>query len=189
MSNKDRLLKEAARRMAKHGYNAVTMDILIEATGIAKSNVYYHFVSKEQLGIEVMEYWCTMFVEFDQSTLGHADLEAASRFSLFLSRLIHFQQAGDFPGEPIWLLASEMGDVESQRLYSRFINARLHLLHSLIHDGQRDGQFSTRLRATALSWMIIHAVSGASSQTKILHSVEPLERAAASLTSLLTDNR
>jgi AcrR family transcriptional regulator len=52
---KTRLLAEAERLFAAHGYDGVSMREIAAAGGVTKANLYYHFKDKESLYREVLE--------------------------------------------------------------------------------------------------------------------------------------
>lgn len=52
---KDKILKDARKLLATRGFNNTTISDIIHATGVKKGNLYYHFASKENLGLAVLE--------------------------------------------------------------------------------------------------------------------------------------
>src|SRR5256885_14015489 len=49
------LLEAATAILGRNGYQATSVDEILEAAKVAPSNFYYHFKSKEELAIEVLE--------------------------------------------------------------------------------------------------------------------------------------
>src|SRR3954469_14417239 len=48
------LARIAARLFATHGYEATSVRMIVEAAGVTKPTLYYHFVSKEGLAQAVL---------------------------------------------------------------------------------------------------------------------------------------
>src|SRR5688572_2230441 len=55
MGNREKLLEAATAILGRNGYQATSVDEILEAARVAPSNFYYHFKSKEELAIEVLE--------------------------------------------------------------------------------------------------------------------------------------
>lgn len=57
MQNRERLLRAGVDLFREHGYAATSVEDLLEATGVARSNYYYHFDGKEGLARELALEW------------------------------------------------------------------------------------------------------------------------------------
>ncbi len=51
---RQRILDAAAVLLAEHGYKATTLRGIAEAAGLKAASIYYHFPSKEQITVEVL---------------------------------------------------------------------------------------------------------------------------------------
>ncbi len=51
---RSRILKESRRLFTCQGFQNTSISEIIDATGVKKGNLYYHFSSKEELGIAVL---------------------------------------------------------------------------------------------------------------------------------------
>lgn len=52
---RDHILKETRKILVAQGFHNTSISAVIEATGVKKGNLYYHFASKEALGLAVLE--------------------------------------------------------------------------------------------------------------------------------------
>ena len=52
---RDHILKTTRRILVTQGFHNTSISAVIEATGVKKGNLYYHFTSKEELGLAVLE--------------------------------------------------------------------------------------------------------------------------------------
>lgn len=53
--SREKVLEAARELFGRRGYQATSMDQLLEAAGVSPSNFYYHFKGKEELAREVIE--------------------------------------------------------------------------------------------------------------------------------------
>ena len=54
MSNKDKIMEAATELFHLYGYDGTSVDMLIKKAGVSKSNFYYYFEGKEELGLDVL---------------------------------------------------------------------------------------------------------------------------------------
>lgn len=52
---RDHVLKATRAMFIAHGFNNTSISDIIKATGVKKGNLYYHFASKEDIGLAVLE--------------------------------------------------------------------------------------------------------------------------------------
>jgi len=52
---RDHILKATRKILVVQGFHNTSISAVIEATGVKKGNLYYHFASKEELGLAVLE--------------------------------------------------------------------------------------------------------------------------------------
>lgn len=55
---REQILDAALQCFCGKGFNGATISHIAKASGISKGNLYWHFESKEDLFIEVLELWC-----------------------------------------------------------------------------------------------------------------------------------
>ena len=54
MKSREKILSNAAELIRTKGYNHTSIQDILQAASVTKSNFYYHFESKEQLAFEVL---------------------------------------------------------------------------------------------------------------------------------------
>lgn len=100
-SARDRILEAAERRVYERGFNATTLDGILEDAKASKGAFFHHFASKEALGRALIE----QYAERDAALLDEA-MEAAEATSddpgeQVLAFLKYFEgQAADIPALP-----------------------------------------------------------------------------------------
>lgn len=64
-----KVLSVARELINRKGFRSTSVNDIIEATGVKKGNLYFHFPGKEELGIAVLEQAHTEFMEFLSKSL------------------------------------------------------------------------------------------------------------------------
>lgn len=78
------LIERGKALMMRKGYNATTVDEIVEATGVTKGAFFYHFGSKDRFGVELLEsYWHERRHEFRRG-MGEIPSDPADRVFAFL---------------------------------------------------------------------------------------------------------
>lgn len=62
-NNRDRLIEAASSLFHQRGYDGTSLDDIQAATGVSRSNLYYHFSSKLELARAVVEHWIGVYDE------------------------------------------------------------------------------------------------------------------------------
>src|SRR5689334_6580450 len=55
--SRDRLLQSADKLFLLHGFNQTSLDDVLCTARVTKSNFYYHFKGKEELGLAIIDRW------------------------------------------------------------------------------------------------------------------------------------
>src|SRR5882757_5912168 len=73
------------------GYQTTSVDDILRECGVAKSNFYYHFRTKHDLALAVMELHIAEFESSALQSLSRSDIEPALRLHRFCDTLIQAQ--------------------------------------------------------------------------------------------------
>src|SRR5438034_774855 len=87
VGSKARILGASKDLFYRRGYMATSVDDIIAEAKVAKSNFYYHYESKEDLGIAVLEQRCQEFQQTRAATLLNDSLVPRDRLTSFLMML------------------------------------------------------------------------------------------------------
>lgn len=185
MANKERIVEEAALLMAEHGYDHVTMDKVIERTSVAKSNAYYHYPNKELLGIDVLRFWCDVFTQLDQITFGNNNLSSQARVQAYQDRLITFQKASGYFGDPVSTISSQIGTPQSLELYNHNLRAHKACLTTFIESAPLAGTPGDKLNPKSAAECVHLTILGGLIETRTTKSNTPLLHAFACIDELL----
>lgn len=170
-SNKDRIMEAAMNLFHDHGFQGTGLEHILSSSGVCKSNFYYHFKSKEELGLKVIE---RKVQEMRQSviepSLGNADLSPKQRVLAFFERMLTFCEEyecrkGCFFGN----LALELSDCseELRKPLSRFFSELAAEIESCLQEGKRQGEISLQgLTPVELAAPIVSLLQGGMLLTK-----------------------
>lgn len=78
---KSKVLSAAHKLVHAKGFGAVSVNDIIEATGVKKGNLYFHFSGKRELGLAILEEASGEFAAFvDKNLQGASPLQRISHF-------------------------------------------------------------------------------------------------------------
>lgn len=119
---KDHLIKIAMQLFNKHGYHATGVDRIMEETGIAKTTLYRHFETKEDLIVAAL-------ARVDEETraemrdyVEQASTDPRARILASFDLLDRWLKDGEFKGCPFIAAAAEFGE----KTHAVFQQARHH---------------------------------------------------------------
>jgi TetR/AcrR family transcriptional regulator, transcriptional repressor for nem operon len=118
-----RIISEARTLINQKGYAATSINDIINSTGVKKGNLYFHFPSKEALGLAILEETRAESIRFLEKELqGKTPME---KISNYLDAVFKKHKDKKFMGGcPIGNTAIEMGD--NNRVYTRIVTDIFH---------------------------------------------------------------
>ena len=102
MRNRERLLRAAVELFGEQGYADTSVEDLLQATGVARSNFYYHFDGREGLARELVSRWSEERAEALERAVGGAGGAPEER----IRRVFEVARAGDGKGGGSGVVAS-----------------------------------------------------------------------------------
>src|SRR5438067_1298505 len=110
--SKPKILDAAREMFYRSGYLGTSVDDIIAGAKVSKSNFYYHFKSKEDLGLAVLSSRCGEFESVLAATLCNDGLTPKDRLTELIRRLSEIE---DLAGCPFGNLVAEMSE-HSERI-------------------------------------------------------------------------
>ena len=183
---KERLLHEATRLVHEKGFGATSISDLLAAVGLKKGSLYFHFASKRELGLSVLERARAQFAEFRSVALSGETPEA--RLHHFFKAVLSAHRKNGFVGGCLWgNTALEMSD--SNEEYAKFVaevfDEWIAQIEAVIVAGQAEGQFRADVSACQLASHVVAAIEGGVMQSRLRKADEPLRSVLDSLEALL----
>jgi AcrR family transcriptional regulator len=188
MGNREKLLDAACLAFGQRGYEATSVDDLLAAAGISPSNFYYHFRSKEDLALEVLDKTFETLRGRFAPIFVNRGLGAAQKLErlhgLFVQRM---RRSGCCGGCPMGNLATELSDShpKARERIALFFEECIDGIESVVRQGAVAGEFRDDLDARAAAALLFGSLEGLMLLSKSLRSVEPLEQGFLQAVQLL----
>ena len=165
MNAKRKLIQTAATLIHIKGYNGASVQDILDDSGVCRSNFYYHFDSKEQLGFEVfarrMRWWYGYVIE---PSLDNAELTPAERVDAMLDKVCSIGVSADGEmGCPFGNLAQEMSYIHEpfREALSEFFGSIANRLEQCLDEGKSTGDFAEDTEPRQLAEFAIAQIQGA----------------------------
>ena len=179
------IIDTAAAAFAEHGYDGVSFNDLVRASGLSKGAFYFHFSSKDDLAVATFrakqeEMVSRLFAE-------SLPADSAERAAWLMRR-----RAQLIREDPALLCVSRLGTDLTARStpgseYASYHDLALGLLADLVADGQRTGQFRADIRPVAAARAIFAAMVGMDALSLLSSGGKDLEDRSDELLDLLLE--
>jgi TetR/AcrR family transcriptional repressor of nem operon len=159
--NRDRVVAAARELLHKQGYRGSSMEQIAATAGVSKSNVYYHFPTKEDVGIAVLESHRGDFEAVVLSTLLCRDVPATDRLHSMLSLLAGQRTVAQL-GCPFGNLAAEMSE-HSERLrcyLSGMFESMTERLATVVAEAQASGAVRSDITPRTAAALMVQTAQG-----------------------------
>lgn len=161
MRTRTRILKEAMELFNTKGYHAASISDIIEASGVQRGNLYFHFKNKEELALALIE-------EARKEYMSYLNARAKGRTGMakldsVLDAVYEYHSGKKFIGGCIFgNIALEMGDqnTEFRRAISAVFDEWASLITSLLEEALSQGELSTHMEPYPLSRHIVACLEG-----------------------------
>lgn len=163
----------------ERGYHNTGINDILKEAGIPKGSFYNFFVSKEDLGVQVLDAYGEATYEFIKSYLtdtSHSPLQRLKRFYAAIiegNKTIYDCRVGCLVNN----MAMEMGGLNetfaaaTDKQFTRWIE----LFEACIAEGQEAGEITKDYSANELAHYLHTGIFGALSRMKSTRSIAPLE--------------
>jgi TetR/AcrR family transcriptional regulator, transcriptional repressor for nem operon len=183
---RDHILKTTRKILVAQGFHNTSISAVIEATGVKKGNLYYHFASKEDLGLAVLEDAKDEFFSFLAKALtGRNPVEKVinSCKAIFAE-----QEKNNFVGGCLFgNTALEMTDSNErfsgviQEVFSRWTG----LLAAHLTEARETGLLPAATQPQLLAKTVVATLEGGIMMSRVSKDKEDLNDFLAAITGLL----
>ncbi len=187
-NNRDRLIEAASALFHQRGYDGTSLYDIQAATGVARSNLYYHFGSKLELARAVVEHWIGVY---DDQIVGPSlDAESgrspAEHIEALFSRACCTQDPDcGLTGCPLGRLSVDLAAADPgirERVDAYFSGVERRIADILIDD---DASAWSGPQAAALGELTVAALEGALLLSGLRRSPQDLTAVGRALATLL----
>jgi len=164
MSSKQRILDTAAGLIHTRGYHHTSIQDILQAASVTKSNFYYHFESKEQLVFEVLgERMRHFYAIAIGPSLENPDLDPVQRIEVFLNNMLAIgcSEFGEL-GCPFGNLAQEVSSIHEplRESLSMFFEACAETMERCFEEGKQAGLFRQELPSGQIAEFVLAQIQG-----------------------------
>ena len=196
MSSREKILRSAQDLFHQVGYRAASVDLIVQTCGVAKSNFYYHFKTKDDLVSAVFDLQAAEYERFVANTLHNHILSPTTRLERFCEAVEKTQSGSNaYAGCPLGNLAATLGSGEEDEraeMYREKLCAFFDHLERCIADclqeGVDRGEFRNDIAPQELSALLLASMQGLLMMTKTRRREETL-RAGLRVTIRLLQDR
>lgn len=187
--SRDKILESAKKLFHLKGFQQTSIDDILSDSGVTKSNLYYHFKSKEELGLIYLDRRIKQYeTEVLSNTLENMSESPSSRVEKFYEKVKTFHtDLGCVKGCPFGNLAIEMSGVNEnfrERL-STFFSRWEKSIEECIEEGMGNGEFRTDISPKIISQLILSHLEGAIMMVKTHRSIAALSSGSETIITLL----
>jgi AcrR family transcriptional regulator len=133
----DVIFQAAVQVFAESGFDQAKMDDIAQAAGVAKGTIYYHFKSKEELFVGLMNEGMTKLIDCAKRSIAVHESPAEQLKALLHAHVHFFIQNGKLAK---LLLNEAFGTKERQRQFRAKIREYLNLIEEILQKGMETGE-------------------------------------------------
>ena len=178
MNTKQKILQIGAEIIHLKGYNATGLQEILNAANVPKGSFYNHFKSKEDFGLQVIDYFSDFFAQFCKDILVDSTLSPLGKLERLLDGFMEFFESKEYTcGCPVGNLAQELGDLSPvfQKRLSKAIDTMVDYYTLILSEAQAEGEVSKDINAKEAANFIVASWHGALIRMKVSKGVEPLK--------------
>ena len=174
---KANILEIGAQIVHQKGFNATGIQEVLNAAGVPKGSFYFYFKSKEEFGLQLIDYFSNFLLSKMKELLNAENVAPLDKlwnyFEWFRS---YFEQNNFTGGCPIGNLAQEMGDLNDsfrEKLKSVLDKMKTNIVQCL-EEARQQGELPPALDIFNLSDFIVSSWQGALLQMKVMKTTAPV---------------
>ena len=174
-ATRSRIVNAAADLFYEHGADRTSLDQVMAASGVSKSQLYHYFADKDALVLEVIARQTDRVLDAQQPHLGA--LDSLPALTAWRDAIVRLNRATGGRGCPLGSLASELANESEparKRLAGSFAMWRDHIEQGLARMRER-GELAASADPQELALALLSAVQGGLLLAKTTHSNRPLE--------------
>jgi TetR/AcrR family transcriptional repressor of nem operon len=176
MDTKSRILKAGAQIVHQKGFNATGLQEVLDAAQVPKGSFYHYFRSKEDFGLQLIDYFAARLREARDRFYGDETLSPTEKIRrLFQWQAESFLRSGFKGGCPIGNLALEMADCNQKfrkKLRQVFADMKKNMAAHL-EQAKKGGEIPESIDVRDAVDFIMSSWEGALMQMKVSKSTYP----------------
>ena len=188
-TTRKKILDDAAELFRTKGFGATSIKDLLDATGVTKGSLYFHFPGKDDLALEYLRQEGERFMAFIEAGLeGHTAVE---KIDHFLHKALAYHRGTGFVGGCLFgNTALETSDTSPAfaELTAEIFAQWKRKLAAVIAQAQTDGSIQPAHRAEDVAEFIIAVLEGGIMQSRLQKTERPMKNCIRTLRLMLYTN-
>ena len=177
-NTRDRIIEIGAEIIHRKGFNHTGIQEILNAANVPKGSFYNYFKSKDDFGLQIIDYFLDHFKQIAKETLEDTRVSPLSRIYAFLTAFMEYFESQNYAGGcPIGNLAQEMGDLSPafREKLSEAIDMMVDAFSHVLAAAQNDYKIPESLDINDTASFIIASWHGAIIQMKLVQNLDPLK--------------
>lgn len=171
------IIRIGTELIARQGYNATGIEMVLKEAGVPKGSFYHYFKSKEEFGLAVMDVFANYYSQRMTALLQDATIPPLGRIRTLLEgSLERFNRNQCTKGCLIGNLGQEMAD-QNERFRARLdeiFAGWKQLFAACLHEAQQTGALRADCECDVMASFILSGWEGAILRAKVMKSPQPL---------------
>lgn len=162
--NKKHVIDVASRLFFVKGYSYTSMDEVTRISGVSKSNIYYHFKSKDELLVAVIDYWISHYQELIKEAVANPSQSVEERMITFLASISTEIMGRDYKGSCPFItlyIQSPMEPNIAKEKITNFFQQLQPVFVELFQQGVESGEFRKTLNCVSTGSLFLATMEGA----------------------------
>jgi TetR/AcrR family transcriptional regulator, transcriptional repressor for nem operon len=168
ISNKDIVLRTASTLFLTKGFQVTSMDEIVALSKVSKTNIYYHYKSKEELLLAIIDQLISRYEERISLALTQ-DMSISAKMERLFRILTEDNDQNDYVGGcPFLTLYTQTShsSSEARAKIKAFFDKQLQVVEQLLEDGVEKKELSRNLPVHETAALIVSSIEGALFLTK-----------------------
>jgi AcrR family transcriptional regulator len=186
--NRTKAVEVAAQLFLRQGYSYVSMDEVVRASGVSKSNIYYHFKNKEELLQAVVQYWIAQYESELYLLLSQREREVTERIYSFMALLSAGMEGRDYKGSCPFItlyMQTPASAPEVKESIARFFRELQPMMEKLLQQGVDRGEFRKGIEPGPVAALFIAALEGSLVLAETARDIGIIEQSARTFCQML----
>lgn len=161
-TNRTTVMRIAASMFLEKGYQTTSMDEIVAVSKVSKTNIYYHFKSKEELLAAIVDQLIEHYTEVVHEIASRTDLSVTERIGQFAALLTKEQpnSLGGCPFLTLYIQTSADSNYVREAI-SAFFQKQTYIIEALLQEGMDRKELQTALPLSQLALLIVSTIEGA----------------------------
>jgi TetR/AcrR family transcriptional regulator, transcriptional repressor for nem operon len=188
LSNKDIALQSAFTLFLTKGFQATSMDDIVAHSKVSKTNIYYHFKSKDELLLTIVHQLISHYEQRINHILSQSETSVLEKLERLLIILTDNTEQNDYLGGcPFLTLYTQtpLEAIEVRDSIKSFFEQQFHAVEVILAEGIANHELKAELPVKQTAALIVSSIEGALFLAQASNNPDIIKAVYPALASLL----